>query len=257
MTLQELLKSVEFKDIAPVIVKAYPDHEYMLCKYKMAFDILRNMKPILNPNNLDKEIKISLHRDEYEQYISVYDCEGDLWESSLAKEIIVSKELQLENQEIAAHCLWSITYFGYNPKDRDARIKSIGKFWDRTTNIKKTIRTLTSNTKNKITKEELQYLFDAERLLEFKYNSYSFKTDQRIDYLIDLITNYEYKECSESTRIILMISTSSNFPLAEEEIERLQNFFSLRLPSSANIRYYFGSDEALGMEVNILVLCSC
>jgi hypothetical protein len=40
MTLKELLDRCDFRDIAPFIVKIYPEHEHMLCDYKMAFDIL-------------------------------------------------------------------------------------------------------------------------------------------------------------------------------------------------------------------------
>jgi hypothetical protein len=240
----------------------------MLSDYKMAFDILRNMKPELDPNHTVKEIEISWCCDEFESYIDVYSCEGDCWESSLAKEISVSDELQISNIEIAARCLWSITFYGFSPSERNAVIDSLGKieerFPSRTTRIEKSIRALTSNTcteyeirgTKSFIREDLQYLFDTEKFYEYRYQSYSFNAEQRIEYLIDLISNYENEDFSDFTRIFLMFRTSSNFPLIREEMDRIQNYFNHRLPSSANIRYGYGNDETLGTEVSILLLGS-
>ena len=154
MTLKELLNSCDFKEIAPFIVKNYPEHEYMLTDYKMAFDILRNMKPEINPDHNIKEIKIEWGYDGSKKYISVYSCEGDYWQSSLAKEIIVSEELTLSDHEIAAHCLWSLTSYGFCESDCDEFFNSLGnfekRFPSRKTKIEKAIQNLTSNTKARI-----------------------------------------------------------------------------------------------------------
>jgi len=260
MTLKELLNRCDFKDVAPHIVKIYPEHKYMLPDYKMAFDILRNMKPELNPNNPDKVIEI--YSNKYDT--SVSNCEGDFWESSLAKKIIMSGQKKSKN-EIAARCLWHITFYGFSPSERDAIIDSLGKieerFPSRTTKIEKAIRALTSNTctvheVKSFTREELLYLFDTNQMFEYRYQSYSFDADLRIDYLIDLISNYENADFSEFTQFLLMFRTSSDYPLAQRELERLENFFNQYLPASANIRYGYGNDETLGMEVSLLFVGS-
>ena len=259
MTLKELLNSCDFKEIAPFIVKNYPEHEYMLTDYKMAFDILRNMKPEINPDHNIKEIKIEWGYDGSKKYISVYSCEGDYWQSSLAKEIMVSDELTLSDHEIAAHCLWSLTFYGFCESDCDELFNSLGdlekRFPSREIKIEKAIQTLTSNTES-FTREDLLYLFNTNRIWEGKYQSYSFNAQQRINYLIDLLSNYEYGDFSKYTHFFLMIRYSSNYPLMVSEIERLSVFFEKFLPETAEIKIGRGKDETLGTEMGLFLLGS-
>jgi len=261
MTLQELLLSCDFKEIAPLIVKNY-DHENMLANYKMAFDILRNLKAEENPDNPCKVIKIEEINDKSlkQRYISVSNCEGDLWESNLAKEIVVADGLKLSKNEIAAHCLWSITFYGFNPDDREVYIGSLGKiderFPSRKKRIERIIETLTLNT-DFFSKEELQYLFKSEFISEYKYKSHSFDTKYRIDYLIDLISNYERADFSIYKEFILMIRYSSDFPLKVSELEIFMNFLHQLLPKFAKIKFGHGKDEKLREEISVFLVGIC
>ena len=41
------------------------------------------------------------------------------WEEDLAKEIVVADDIHLTDEELAMHCLWEITYWGFSPDERE------------------------------------------------------------------------------------------------------------------------------------------
>ena len=41
------------------------------------------------------------------------------WEEDLAKEIVVADDVHLTLAELAMHCLWEITYWGFSPDERE------------------------------------------------------------------------------------------------------------------------------------------
>jgi hypothetical protein len=45
--------------------------------------------------------------------------EGDLWEHSLTKEIIITSEIKATNAEIAACCLWHTSFYGFVEKQQE------------------------------------------------------------------------------------------------------------------------------------------
>lgn len=340
MTLKELLDRCDFKEIAPLIAQIFPDQAKMLKDYKEVFDILRNMEPKLNPDHNIDVIRIEECDGWCEKYISVSSCEGDYWESSLAKEIIVSDELTLTDNEIAARCLWSLTFYGFrqdieegrkesfnrimgnidtsNPyavaienledkmsknylpkqcryaKDysdsqecltgkngkptqffkfiplktikrkkrknrpkrmRDHRQRQRIEVLERMVKIESSILRLTANTKS-FTRAELKYLFNTKLIFEDTYQSHSNNINQRIDYLIDLLSNYETEDFSKYTHFFLMFKTSLAYPLNQNELDKIQDYFNHRLPSTAIIRYGYGINENLDTEASLLFLSS-
>ena len=46
----------------------------------------------------------------------MHDC---TWEEDLAKEIVVADDIHLTDEELAMHCLWEITYWGFSPDERE------------------------------------------------------------------------------------------------------------------------------------------
>lgn len=58
--------------------------------------------------------------------------EGDDWEDSLAKEIVLDKDVKASLAEIAACCLWHTSFWGYLPYQReetDLRLIRTAKFY--------------------------------------------------------------------------------------------------------------------------------
>ncbi len=121
MTLSELLHSVSFDEIMPFI-KKYHGNENCMAGYKIHYDILCNTTPQMDENS-EKQVTISYcESDDTEKnlppdLLDAHPLEGDLWEISLAKELVIAPEVIASNAEIAACCLYHTSYYGFTEKD--------------------------------------------------------------------------------------------------------------------------------------------
>ena len=119
MTLKELLTQVGFDELLPDLEKHEPEHLDNLYAFREAYDILRNMKPA---NNFEGKIFVEWHGGEWEdeeKWIGVSPMHDCTWEEDLAKEIVVADDVHLTLVELAMHCLWEITYWGFSPDERE------------------------------------------------------------------------------------------------------------------------------------------
>ena len=118
MTFKELLDSVTFDDVAKQIVRLYPDMEHSLGWYKLHFDMLRLMKPEHHDGANDDVCHITMKDwgDGTGAHLHAFPMEGDCWEHSLTKELIIAPEVKATNAELAACCLWHTSYFGFTEK---------------------------------------------------------------------------------------------------------------------------------------------
>lgn len=121
MTFKELLNSVQFEDVAPHIVRMYPDMEKSIGWYKIHFDMLRLMNPVFHEYANDKVCHITMKdwEDGSGLHLDAYPMEGDLWEHSLTKELIIDPEVKASNEELAACCLWHTSFYGFIEKQVD------------------------------------------------------------------------------------------------------------------------------------------
>ena len=118
MTLKELLTQVGFDELLPDLEKHEPEHLDNLYDFREAYDILRNMKPA---NNFEGKIFVEWHGGEWEdeeKWIGVSPMHDCTWEEDLAKEIVVADDIHLTDEELAMHCLWEITYWGFSPQEQ-------------------------------------------------------------------------------------------------------------------------------------------
>ena len=115
MTLKELLDKVDFDSLVPFIEKTDGRHLDSVYGYREAYDILRYMKPA---ENFKGEARVEWSGEEYgdDQWIGVFHLDDDYWENELAKEIVVGENINLSIEEIAAKCLWEITFYGFTPE---------------------------------------------------------------------------------------------------------------------------------------------
>lgn len=116
MTLKELLGKVDFDNLAPFIEKSEGKHLDSIYGYREAYDILRYMEPT---ENFKGEARVEWSGEEYgeDQWIGVFHLDGDYWEDALAKEIVIGENVDLPIEEIAAKCLWEITFYGFSPDE--------------------------------------------------------------------------------------------------------------------------------------------
>jgi hypothetical protein len=115
MKLKELFDKYTFDEILPYLKAMEPEREDSMYQFREALDLLKRMEPSKKDWG---EVHITWYEDEYEaeRYISVSHLEGDRWDVGLAKEVVVDKGVHLEEKDIAAHCLWSITFWGFEDK---------------------------------------------------------------------------------------------------------------------------------------------
>ncbi len=115
MTYKELLNSVNFDDVATQIVRMYPDAEHSLGWYRLHFDMLRLMTPKYHDDANDDVCHITMKDwdDGTGKHLDAYPMEGDLWEHSLTKELILSPGVKATNEELAACCLWHTSFYGF------------------------------------------------------------------------------------------------------------------------------------------------
>ena len=122
MKLKELFDKYTFDEILPYLRALEPNRLDAMHEFREAFDLLKRMEPSEEDCG---EVRIEWSQDEYDEdrYISVHPLEGERWAVGLAKEVVVADELQLEETEIAARCLWSITFWGFedelDPEERN------------------------------------------------------------------------------------------------------------------------------------------
>ena len=126
MTFKELLDNVRFEDVAPHIVRMYPDMEQSLGWYKIHFDMLRLMQPVFHEDANDKVCHITMKdwEDGSGLHLDAYPMEGDLWEHSLTKELIIAQDVKATNEELAACCLWHTSFYGFVEKHVKERFRA-------------------------------------------------------------------------------------------------------------------------------------
>ena len=81
-------------------------------QFREALDLLKHMEPSKEDCG---DVRIEWSQDEYDEdkYISVHPLEGVCWNVGLAKEVVVAEDVHLDEKDVAAHCLWSITFWGF------------------------------------------------------------------------------------------------------------------------------------------------
>lgn len=130
MTYCELLHQVSFDEIAPYIRK-YGSEGCSLVWYKIHYDMLRQLEPHLDEDD-EKTATISnaeLYYDWEEPHLDAYPMEGDYWEASLAKEMIVKEDVNATWAEIAACCLWHTSFYGFTQAQIDKTFENL-RFYD-------------------------------------------------------------------------------------------------------------------------------
>ena len=126
MTFKELLDSVSFDEVERQIRKMYPYPETgNLGWYKIHFDMLRLLTPRHDDDANDDVCHITMEDwdDGSGPHLDASPMEGDLWEHSLTKEIIIAPDVKATNEEIAACCLWHTSFYGFTEEDWDERFR--------------------------------------------------------------------------------------------------------------------------------------
>lgn len=116
MTLKNLILKYEFDNVVPDLLIVDEPIKDNLYAFKEAFDTLRRMAPgDAGGEQIVVSLEVETEEDgtEVERYLHASNCEGDLWDSSLAKEVVI--EADITEIRALAQILWHITFFGFTP----------------------------------------------------------------------------------------------------------------------------------------------
>lgn len=117
MTLKDLILKYEFDTIVPDLTPIEAPVKNNLYAFKEAFDTLRRMTP---GDAGGEQIVVSEHVEtdddgcEVERYLHASNCEGEIWESALAKEVVLQADVT--EPQALARILWHITFYGFTPE---------------------------------------------------------------------------------------------------------------------------------------------
>ena len=118
MTYKELLHLVTFKEVEPHIVNMYPEAKDSLGWFKLHYDMLRLMNPKRHDDSNGDVCRVTMKDwdDGTGLHLDAFPMEGDWWEHSLTKEIVLDANVQVTNAEIAACCLWHTSFYGFTKR---------------------------------------------------------------------------------------------------------------------------------------------
>jgi hypothetical protein len=126
MTFKELLDSVSYDEVERQIriMYNYPETGN-LGWYKIHFDMLRLLTPKHDDDANDDVCHITMKDwdDGSGPHLDAYPMEGDLWEHSLTKEIVIAPDVKATNEEIAACCLWHTSFHGFVEEHWEERFR--------------------------------------------------------------------------------------------------------------------------------------
>ncbi|MBQ9676845.1 MAG: hypothetical protein IJV44_01755 [Prevotella sp.] len=121
MKLKELFAKYTFDEILPYLKAIDPEKGDSMYQFREAYDLLRHMEPSMNDCG---EVRLEWSSDKCigTRYVMVHYLAGDYWEDNLAKEVVLSEDLQISEMKAAANCLWEITFYGFGQEeDEDDR----------------------------------------------------------------------------------------------------------------------------------------
>ncbi len=139
MKFKELLQKVSFDDIAPQLERLLRDIEFepnkirqIIQTRKKSYDILQQMQP----EETDKPVRFYMDYYDAEHYgekprvkMDLYedDFESCPWPLNLGKEIVLDEGVELSDAEIAARCLFHITFYGFTPEKVEQTLSRIAR----------------------------------------------------------------------------------------------------------------------------------
>ena len=203
---------VGFDDLLPYLKEIIVGHFDNIYAFREAYDILRDMQP--NPKFVGK-----VWIEQEEDCISVQSLNADFWENELAKELVLPKNATLNKEEIAAHCIYDITFYGFSPAE------IIENFWknhapmqSKMKRRKSIIQELTVPGSNFMYKD-LSYLLQVEYGTRYDYHSITNGQGNRLAYIATSMTQYQQLDLSRYNNAVVCIRVSVQYPLINEELE--------------------------------------
>jgi len=142
MKLGDLIKLYNWLSIELTLIRLYPDQETLVEDYRNVFEKLK----FLGPEEYDMSIVLTEYNcdsddeNEVKTYVDVsgrkkgkdpnsitdsYAIEYVAWEKWLGMDLAPETTIKFSNLEIIAHCLYEMTFIGYNEEEINEQFKTI------------------------------------------------------------------------------------------------------------------------------------
>lgn len=129
MTLKELFCSVDFDAILPIILEYDSQIAGSEMGLKQAFDFIRMITP--REEEPKKMIKVQYFNDtDASEGMSVSNCSNDHFDVVAGRCVETVPNLCLTLNELAAYCLWELTYWGFSDEEAIEifRVDALGRW---------------------------------------------------------------------------------------------------------------------------------
>ena len=127
---KDIIKACIFKDVKEALLRLYPDQKKIINGYKYVFESLKLMRSRHNKEGMVIDIrKVGRGKNAYFCVSGVctekgiqqsYALEYTPWSKWLGYEVDKRVLKRMPKEEIAAHCLWEMTFMGFT----QSRIRS-------------------------------------------------------------------------------------------------------------------------------------
>lgn len=171
LTLQELILKSDFLDMMEYITAFDKKMIGLERHFYRAVEAIRNMKVKYNPEEI-------LAKYEYGgPFVSI--LEGKAWHEWINSPVCRAKDLHCTDTQLAAQCLWHLTFYGFTPKEQKENAKKYFEEVDRQERNDEVyladdlysddyIRECALNGRSRIRDEVLERLFTPEEIVEIK-----------------------------------------------------------------------------------------
>ncbi|MCC7525531.1 MAG: hypothetical protein IT250_11960 [Chitinophagaceae bacterium] len=151
MKFNDLIKSHHWLSIELTLLDLYPDQNEIIDEYRKVFETLHNLQPVDNDmlivlteyeSDSDEKVK-SAYADvsgrkripEQNSITDSYAMEFVKWENWLGMELAPETKNNFSELEIIAHCLYEMTFCGYEQEEIQEQLDSIQKTVDEYKNL--------------------------------------------------------------------------------------------------------------------------
>lgn len=204
ITLRELIMKSNFQTMMKYIIAFDPKMTNQGNHFYRACECIRDMKV-----KYDEDFILARH--EYGvPFISI--LEGARWRECLGHPVKRAKDLKCTDTELAAHCLWHLTFYGYTPKEIRANADRDNEKIDQ-----------------EMRNDELflcDDIYTDEEIKEFAWNGWSRVKDEVLE---RLFTPEEIVEIKKRRKARVEAENARMDAAEEEERKRLEQEAALKL----------------------------
>ena len=267
MTVKECILSIPFDEMAERLLAFSPQLDYSIAKFKEAYDIVRLFEPLAKGTG---RLHVQLSSDPGFDLLMTpgvgYDND---WDYDLMREIEVDEGIA--PRHLAMRLFYDLTYYGFSPdtinhhpdadelaglepnmydlmlkqaQDEDERERL--KNMSRRLNV---MKRLTDDTT--LSLEDVSFLEYSPAVYYADFTSRCRDANARVGYIEELYSSY-FKFPDDDTdfdRVILLVKTSSEFPLTDIDRVALDRLF--RLFAGRQMTVGYGTENTLGQEMRI------